>query len=69
MQVQVSTHVGGQVCRMVLGNSGSWTNSSKVTEEALKGMINELGSDYFEEDKYNINDGFPVLKWENEKIK
>lgn len=54
---------------MALGNSGASTNSAKVTEEELKGMITELGADYFEEDKYNINDGFPVLKWENEKRK
>lgn len=62
-------HVGGQACRVALGNEGSSTNSYKVTEEALKGMVSELGADYFEEDKYNINDGFPVLKWENEKRK
>lgn len=61
--------VGGQHRKEGLGNSGSATNSARVTEDELKGMMSQLGNEYFEEDKYNINDGFPVLKWENEKIK
>ena len=63
---RVLTHVGGQHLKWDHGNLGSFTNSSQVTEDTLKGMTTQLGADYFEEDRYNINDGFPVLKWENE---
>ena len=44
-----------------------------IAKDIFKGNYQEFlilcGNEYFEEDKYNINDGFPVLKWENEKIK
>ena len=66
MLEQVLQTVGGQHHKVDRGNSGSSSNSYQVTEDALKGMIEQLGADYFEEDKNNINDGFPVLKWENE---
>ena len=49
------------------GFSGSESNCAKVTEEALKGYVNKLGTDYFTEDDIGINDGFPILKWEKEK--
>ncbi len=50
------------------GRSGSYDTeiSSKVTEETLKGYVNNLGSDYFTEDDIGINEGFPILKWEKE---
>ena len=67
MLEQVLQIVGGQHHKEAHGNSGSSSNSYQVTAEVLKGMISQLGANYFEEDKYNINDGFPVLKWENER--
>jgi len=50
-----------------LGNSGSMTASAKVTEDTLKGYVNNLGTEYFTEDDIGINDGFPILKWEKER--
>lgn len=49
------------------GYRGNYTESAKVTEDVLKGYVNNLGADYFTEDDIGINDGFPILKWEKEK--
>ncbi len=50
------------------GYRGSYSNSAKVTEEDLKGYMTKLGEDYFKQDETGINDGFPILKWQEEKI-
>lgn len=49
------------------GRAGSYTASAKVTEDTLKGYVNNLGAEYFTEDDIGINDGFPILKWEKER--
>lgn len=33
----------------------------------VSSLINKLGSTYFCNDEKGINDGYPVLKWQNEK--
>lgn len=46
------------------GFGGDYSYSKKITEEQLKGYVNNLGAEYFTADTTGINNGFPILKWE-----
>ena len=51
-----------------LGNSGTSAGGSRiVTEAELKEMADTLGNEYFMKDENNINNGFPILKWQVDK--
>ena len=45
-------------------NNGTIERSSVKTPEELKLLASALGS-AFEEDGNNINNGFPILKWQS----
>lgn len=50
------------------GYRGSYLSFARVTEEQLKGYASNLGVEYFIADTTGINNGFPILKWQLEKI-
>lgn len=50
-----------------LGNGGSSSYSSRVSQDTLKGYASRLGTTYFADDTTGINNGFPILKWQLER--
>lgn len=44
-------------------NQGASVNCISVTSDTLKTYASVLGSNW-KEDKYNLNNGFPLLEWE-----
>ena len=45
------------------GNQGSTTNYGIKTSDELKNMTSILGSEW-KDDENNINDGYPILRWQ-----